>query len=328
MGGNAIVGAVRVDKSTFNSVTTLLDYELECRDYKSQVIAAYREKQTFGDVDILVSDRLFKEMTPKQIAKQIFLDENAPFSKNGNVLSVGWALNASTYLQVDLIATPEEEWDFALNYFSWNDIGNLIGRIAHKMGLKFGHDGLWMPMRDGTNLFHSVLLTRDFDKALTLLGYDPEVYARGFDSLEDIFKYTASSPYFNPSIYLLENRNHTARTRDRKRKVYMEFLDWLVNYEGNQYEWNPDKEQYLAQIFDHFPEAEIEYDHAKEELYVQQEVKKKFNGLIVADLTGLQGKDLGELMSKLTKTYPFNDKDALYGMSPEEIISKIKEFQL
>lgn len=35
-----------------------------------------------------------------------------------------------------------EHFNTSLEYLNWNDLGNLIGRIAHKFGLKYGHKGL------------------------------------------------------------------------------------------------------------------------------------------------------------------------------------------
>ena len=51
--------------------------------------------------------------------------------------------------QVDLIFTEKKFYESALVYFANNDFSNLIGRIAHKHGFKYGHCGLVYVMRDG-----------------------------------------------------------------------------------------------------------------------------------------------------------------------------------
>ncbi|MFX7063789.1 hypothetical protein ABTH87_19220, partial [Acinetobacter baumannii] len=81
--------------------------------------------------------------------------------------------------QVDLIKTANTSFDFAARYFGLNDFGNLIGRIAHQFGAKFGHLGLLYPIRDVRNNSHliaEICITSDFSEALDLLGYDAARY--------------------------------------------------------------------------------------------------------------------------------------------------------
>lgn len=322
MGGNAIKNAVRVDASTYKTASNHVCNMIGCAGYHTSIIQAYREKDSFGDIDIIVPSSMFKDLSPIEIAN-IVGGQFAPFTKNGPVLSVGLAMSDTDYLQVDLISTPEDEWSFALNYFSWNDIGNLIGRIAHKMGLKFGHNGLWMPLRDGSNLFHEICVTKNFSEALVFLDYDPARYAQGFNNLEEIYQYVTTSKYFNPDIYLLDNRNHTARVRDRKRPVYMQFLKWLDDKKTGMYEFSKNKADYYPEIFTVFPDSWVDYNDAMTEHVVVKGNKKKYNGDIVSKLLKIKGKDLGVWMSKAKNFYPFSDKWAIFNMSAEEVIDEI-----
>src|SRR3546814_18504796 len=63
------------------------------------------------------------------------------------------------------------------------------------------------------------------------MGYSPDGLDQGFETPEDIYSFVASSPFFSSDIFLLENRNAKARMRDKKRKMYMEFLLWCERSE-------------------------------------------------------------------------------------------------
>src|SRR3546814_18901157 len=79
------------------------------------------------------------------------------------------------------------------------------------------------------------------------MGYSPDGLDQGFETPEDIYSFVASSPFFSSDIFLLENRNAKARMRDKKRKMYMEFLLWcearpdlpVFHYPKNKAEWLP-----------------------------------------------------------------------------------------
>ncbi|WP_408601607.1 hypothetical protein [Pseudomonas sp. PLMAX] len=334
MGGNALApyGAKRVSKEVAGSMLQGLQSNLALLSAahgitaRCEPIRAYRDKPDFGDLDVLVENTLFKVLPSEKIvaALQGFYDAEIPWIKNGPVLSIGLPLEEGGCLQADLISTPAVSFDFSAGYFAWNDLGNLVGRVAHKLGVKLGHDGLWLPMRDGTNLFDEILITHDFEEAIGFLGFDSEAWARGFDSLDQIYAFVVEGSRFNADIYKLENRNHTARVRDRKRPVYMGFLQWVEQKSNlNAFEWNADKSVYLKDIFAAFPETEKLHKASLERLAKTQAMKGRFNGQIVSDLTGLSGKDLGHFMGRF-KT----DHAALLGsletVSDAELAAAIK----
>lgn len=309
MGGNALssFGATRCSRDVAASV--LEDFQARFARITGHLgsaarvepIAAYRQKPDFGDLDLLVDSRVFQSMPPQSVVEVLSNEYGTvlPWVKNGPILSVGLPLPVEGQcLQLDLISTPEAEFDFSLGYFSWNDLGNLMGRIAHKMGLKFGHDGLWLPMRDGTNLHDELLVTRNFESALYFLGFDAARWREGFDSLDDIYQFVAGGERFNPDIYPLEHRNHTARVRDKKRPVYMGFLRWIeAQHTLNRYPWQQDKSAYLSEVMAAFPALRAEYDRSLFRLAQSKAIRACFNGEVVAEITGLTGKVLGEFMA-------------------------------
>lgn len=309
MGGNALAssGATRCSREV--ALQVLEDFQARFAQITEHLgsaarvesIAAYRQKPDFGDLDVLVDSRVFQAISPLAIVEGLSISYGStlPWVKNGPVLSVGLPLMGDGQcLQLDLISTPAAEFNFSLGYFSWNDLGNLVGRVAHKMGLKFGHNGLWLPMRDGTNLHDELLVTRDFGRALSFLGFDASRWHEGFDSLNDIYRFVASGQRFNPSLYPLEHRNHTARVRDKKRPVYMGFLQWIEAQSVLPcFAWQEDKSVYLPEVIAEFPALKADYDHSLVKLNQTRAIRACFNGEVVSAVTGLVGKQLGEFMA-------------------------------
>lgn len=312
MGGNALKNCVtrRYEAKEY--------YKLEeevCRILRKTFmrsftpITSYHLKESFGDMDIIVRGDPYDMADMETRLKEVF--QSKGIVKNGNVVSFEYK-----EFQIDLIFTPDDDVETSLYYFAYNDLGNLVGRLAHMMGMKLGHDGLSYNWRlDDTKHFKNVIVLKDWSEILPVLGLSWERYAEGFDTIEDIFKFVASSKFFNKDIYLLQNRNHTARVRDKKRKTYMEFLKWLETYEENveQTMWknwsktnlNQDnsKSFWLSHLFLQIPHFETIYNEVQKEWVEAQEFKRRFNGHLVSEWTGLKDKELGSFMKRLRDYY-------------------------
>ena len=307
MGGNALktVTPIRVTKhyydSIINSIQDAIDSAVTAGglpdDLVIRPILAYANKVDYGDADILVYSSKYD---PFQLAHVLGADEVV---RNGPVSSIAMPLVGGNHFQVDFIFTNDMEW--AAMYFDYNDFGNLVGRVAARLGFKFGHDGLWYVLRDSENkdlVIEELLVTRDMETAFMLIGYDWRKYCEtDFVDLEDVFHYVVANPYFDKSIYLLENRNHVARQRDKKRKTYMRFLEWLENDAVAWYSSSLDLETIrmdrLKMAYDIFDPFRLAYDVAVRNHAIIKESKQKFNGELVQQWTGLQsGPKLGEVI--------------------------------
>lgn len=284
---------------------------------RNEVLKAYRNKESFGDMDIVLCSENLPENYIEMV-KAVF--KPTQVVKNSNCVSFDYK-----ELQIDLIVTVPEEYETSLSYFAYNDANNMIGRLAHMMGLKLGHDGLSYNWRIETYQFKNIILETDWNKILPILGYDPEVYNKGFDDLEDIFKFVVSSPFFNKDIFLLHNRNHTSRVRDAKRKTYMEFLKWIENRDDlPNYPRKEDKKEWLPYLFDQIPGFESVYYRTQNEYDMEVQFKEKFNGGLVMELTGLTGKELGDFVKFMdTKNEVF--KNFVLKCPQEEINQDILE---
>ena len=327
MGGSALhVPTRRLLRTDFEEVSARLQASLSqaLGGGRVAVVPAYRSKADFGDLDLLVDQAAVASHGGRN-ALQAWASSVCHAREivdNGPVMSLDYRSSPSLEVgfQVDLILAPEDEFEFSLAYFSFNDLGNLIGRTAHKMGFKYGHNGLIYPFREGTRMYGDVLVSRDLDKSLTFLGYAPARFHQGFNDLAEIFDYVTQSTYFNPSIFLLENRNHASRTRDRKRKTYRAFLEWIAD-RGDlpAYAWadrddeparSAEKQHFLSLALRHFPTFNERLGEMKRQRDVSATVRSRFNGDAVAQWTGLSGKPLSQFMAQLRAQH--DGLDGLY----------------
>ncbi len=320
MGGHALkVESVRLPAVRYRDVeaTILQTLRQQFSGRRIDTVLAFTDKPDFGDLDLLIEGG--QGYDPLRLAQALSATEVVC---NGDVTSIGVAVPEGVF-QVDLIQTPTASFDFALRYFGLNDFGNLLGRVAHKFGAKFGHLGLLYPIRDSVNDSHLIaelLITTDFDVALNLIGYDAVRYetmrsSGQFRTLEDIFRYVVSSPYVNREIYLLENRNHKSRIRDAKRATYNAFLAWLAAQpEGSlpAYPWgeagSPIRQEqqsaFLDAAFAQRPEFKQAWDQAWAADARKKQIKRQYNGSLAAEVTGLSGKPLGALMARVRNSFP------------------------
>lgn len=344
MGGNAMkhVGVTRQPAAAYQAITAAVIDRLRALfpGIGCQPILAYGSKESFGDSDILIEST---RLPPDWIEEVRAAFAPQDLIVNGAVVSFDFRA-----MQIDLIATPADEMAFAASYYAFNDLGNLMGRIAHKMGLKYGHDGLWTLLRDKDQVFAEILITRDVAKTFALLGYDHARYLQGFDTLGDVFAFAASTPYFHRQIYLLDNRNAASRVRDAKRPSYTAFLKWIDDKpELDRYHWSawdggrasPERDAERAdweqRIFnDIFPEARPRYLAAIDRHDTHKRAKLVWNGAIVAAHTGYQGRELGDFMSACRASFLDAPHDAALSfeqwvltLGPGDLAGRLRAYQ-
>lgn len=322
MGGTALgFRAERMNKQQYSGIVS--NIESVGKNWGMAVppkaILSYRNKESHGDIDFLYSGSITD--VENNLRKEYQLHETV--YENGPVCSFGIICDGLTH-QVDFIRIPVESYAFAYNYFSWNDLGNLIGRVAHRVGLEFAHNGVFLVNRfeDNPNIkLGDHLVTNDFFAAIDYLDLDTARYRQGFDNLEDIFEFVVQSKYFDYSSVDIERRNHVARIRDKKRPSYTAFIQWLKN---NRLDVDridlPPKESFREQHFLAWPHLKSEYNTAQDQYKRELEIKAKFNGHVVAGITKLSGKELGAFMTHCRGLDWFSSVEQL---TQEQIAAKI-----
>lgn len=319
MGGNVFPDITRrYNAEEYVQISTELINKLSKINNVSscEIVKSYKSKETFGDIDILYTTH-----NTMGLDKNTFIDvfDTKYVSINGEVVSIAYG-----DIQVDFIHSKIEYYDYHKSYTAFNDLGNLVGKLTKRFNLSHGHKGLYLPLRDGSNMFDSILITHDHAATLKFVGLNPDTFAAGFDTLDEIFNYVATSPQYNPEIYALENISSIGRIRDKKRDTYRKFLEFGANYMGSviPYVKGADKSVFLERIFKAFPDALPRFKEAVHKLTIQRAVKEKFNGSMVSEMTKLKGQELGHLMKLLKEDFNFTPTVLLY-LSPDQIKTKV-----
>lgn len=309
MGGLALkhLGVRRISAEEYRELPSRVkQLMMSLFDRSCDIVPSYSQKPDFGDCDIIISSEYLPHDWRETLAAEY---KSRGWIVNGDVTSM-----EIHNVQFDFISVPPKARTFAYVYFAYNDLGNLMGRVAHKMGFKYGHLGFQKVLRDGDHAYATVDTTDDISEIFDFLGYDYARWQEGFDNLEDIFKFTASSKYFRPDIYLLHNRNAVSRIRDAKRKTYTEFLKWCESTPGlNQWPWNTDdslkdaeKDLHLARARARWPNFAKLIDF-EDDVHAQHlEIKTRWNGENVKSWTGLDGKKLGQFMAYVKSHVDFD----------------------
>lgn len=306
MGGNVFKNVAEVDRipaaeyRQFNLRVREKLFETGLFDALFRV-DSYRNKPDHGDLDIVVINPGCGIGTIAAKIKEVFNTEHV--ASSGDTISFLFRNH-----QVDLILCEDADVaNFASCYFSWNDLGNFVERVAHRLGFKFGHDGLRYVIRDPENdarVVKEVVVTIDFAQALEFLGYDRHEWEFGFDNPEDIFRYACSSEYFDPAQFNLSNRSSEARRRDRTRKMYQDMLVFLnreYGLQGDEPKIPVDRQEHLRRAFEHFPYFGRRFDFAMECFRQEKAFKANFNGELFRDIFAIEGKQLGRVMEAYRK---------------------------
>lgn len=296
MGGLALKNTYtrRYEVAEFHELVRELKDALSPQFGDAVVPQYFRSKESFGDCDILV-DSSRRPVDMRVYIHEVFAPNE--LVHNGDV----WSFDLKE-CQVDLILTKPENMVSAYNYFSWNDLGNLMGRLAHKFNVKYGFDGLRYVYRGNGRIRGEITLTKDVSDVCKFLGLDHSVFAGGFNSLEEVFNFVRSSAYFSPWLYDMDTLNRINRERNVKRKTYMTFLEWVAPMKDagkdSYYRFHPNKDVYLGYIEAHFPGFMAKYMAMDDAEALHEQAREKFNGEIVMATYGLSGPVLGRALQR------------------------------
>lgn len=305
MGGNLLhhfnLPPKRIDRHEYEALSQRLIEEVS-KHYPGRcaVLESYRNKQDFGDIDCLIE-------THESVRLDKWIQERFGVKPYVNGKTYSFPIDG---FQVDLSSVNPLYFDTSFFYFR-GEAGNLEGRVFHKMGLKHSHKGLLYCIRDslfneeGNHVLEEFILTQDPNKICEIGGFNYEVRKNGFESKEEMFEYVYSSFYFDSDIFSFENLNHINRTRNRKRPVYGEFLTYIRNKEKKIYNFKS-KDEYLKDTILQFPELGERIEFYRIDSKEKKEVKRKFNGELVMEWTGIKdGKKVGLYMKLFRKKYNF-----------------------
>lgn len=314
MGGKAIKNGKRIDLNNFklisNDILPILQEEYGYTNVHIPVFLKFKE--TFGDMDILIS------VSDDTINIRKFINDSfktTEIYQNSNV----WSFNYNDF-QIDLILTHKSNYETAKIFFSYNDLGNFVGKLVNNYGkltsirLRYGFDGLKFSVFEPNtrnNIGH-VYLTKDMSKVFDFFQLSWDRFLEGFNTIEDVFAYVQTSPYFDSESFEYENLNHINKQRNKKRPNYYYFLEWMkTNNVKVKCDFPYDEDFYINKLFYFFsPDGSAKKE--MERIIALHDLKKHvaslFNGSHVMEAFNLQGKDITSKMSEYKETFGGFDK--------------------
>jgi hypothetical protein len=315
MGGNAVapyVNTTRLELSAYKKLEakTLDSCFKRFPEGRFSVVKYFTNKSDFGDVDLMYNvennEKFLEELVP-MLQETFNTSFELPVVRNGSVTSVGVPVdeNEEKFFQLDFLYYSKENWEQAEFFLNYNDVGNLLGRVARFMGFKLSDKGLLYPFKnEHGHVVKDLVVTKDPDTVMTVMKLDKTLYAKGMDSMEDVYRFVMSSDYFVPDTFMAENQNNGLRKRERKRGAYKLFLEFLselgeekVSCRTYLFEDKPlARQTALEHTLNEVPSFRACYDEMFREAEKMQVFKKHFNGNLVTELTGLTGGELGKFM--------------------------------
>jgi hypothetical protein len=298
----------------------------------TSVAPSIRNKETHGDLDIIIGDFYNPDIHviwkgEQDFGKYLQSEFGYKPHKNSNVYSFPYQ-----GFQVDVTFQPMMEFQMAVDYSSWGDLGNIMGRVFHKMGLHFGHSGLSFWIRQGLfdhnlqwsdsdHIYDKVVLTRCMREICEIGGFDYNRWYKGFDTEQDAFDFVVDSKHFNKELFELENLNHTNRTRNRKRGMYMRFVEYVADCDkvGEPFR---SKQEYSLMMQCKFSQLHRAIDGFRLLYEVDKVNKEKVNGKLVMEWCNLSESD-GQMVGKIMNEVRNIPKHDLLQMSQSEIKKKV-----
>ena len=317
MGGNALkeYGVRRVDAATYDRIKADALNKLAVACTRMAVPYEMRDKEDYGDVDILCIIKPEYQANWRAWLQATF--NPRAILNNGNV----WSVNIED-LQVDLITTSLENWGQYFCFLCWGDLSMTMGRISRLYDLKYGIYGLEMPIRDSetNHVTDTVTISKDPSKIFPFLGYDFKRWEQGFKTQVELREFLFSSNRIHKGFLTSCSEASRHRKRDRNRAM---FSSWLAWFEEHREEFPEEAnlpipksiDEKIAYIEAAFPESNlrVQYDAAQKRISDFTTARSKFSGKHIQDMfPELQGRAFGALMDLWTRQWATKEEQVQY----------------
>lgn len=333
MGGKALKNVItrRYNPEEYNIIIdkVLTGLDMIIPDERKSSIPHLKFKKSFGDLDLLVTKPIEYK---KALDAIIDYFEPKEYLENGSVFSFDFE-----EFQVDLIFTTHDLFDMAKVYYSNNDAGMLIGRMAHQLGLKYGSEGLKLHVYsdDNSNRLGVITLSKNPWEIFDVLDLDFKRYKEGFNDHYELYNYLTTSKYFYYYTFddgLIRSED---RRRDNKRASIHIFKEWLEeNKSLFKEKIEPlSKEDKMTLYETNFPDLNIK--RKVNMMYLEHHKKKiiheKWNGHHILGLyPEMDPIDLGFMINGFKNYMNYDNPDAYFNFiwetSYSDIVIKFKEF--
>lgn len=334
MGGNNLPNVITSRKSTSDYIhikSTLLKI---LQNNNIDCICPYEipNKTDYGDLDIIC---VYPNFDILDFIKNTFQSiDIVPSYKDSKIINVSFNvthikdMENHNDFQIDLIFCDRHNMEMYMFYYSYGDVGGIIGRIVSSYGLKFGEKGLFMNYNSITNMPDTIILSSEPEKICNFIGANYDEWLNGFDTVEDIYKWLCNIKLFYKDIFKVMNKDH--RDRVQKRPMYSNFLryididvDSIQHADVNKGEVVINKQTEAIEYFNKWDEVQ----KIKQIRLKEKERNQKYNAHIFID-RGYKGKEIGIIKKKFEEHIKssMTIDDFIDSNTTEQIVQIIEEF--
>lgn len=291
--GGLLFKTARLPVKEFNEYREHVENILKVNNIEYQIPLYFKDKKDFGDLDIII-----KKTVPTSVLLKIFKGCQASYDQSEVVISFNYK-----NFQIDFIKVNPEDFEISFHYYSWNDLGNLIGQLAKFNHMKFGFDGLNYIYLDPKKQKKKVIcVSKNIDDILEFLDLNVRKFRQGFENIEEIFEFIIKSKYFNPYVSDLEPYGYSEsgvaqyyinkinRDRNEKRRTYQQWLKYIkplkIGEDNFKFRDDYNKDECIDRIDRFFPEIHLkqQIESLNQDDEIAKIIKQKFNGFIIMSL--------------------------------------------
>ena len=187
------------------------------------------EKVDHGDIDVLVDEPLFN-FTSEDIKQALGAEAHMKAGRT-NCFAIQLSDDGDRYFQLDIQTCKKGSLEWASVIYGYGDIWHIIGSAVTRFDLAIDDSGLHARVKkiEGTNRKDCRLfLTSDPQKMMDFFGLDGLKYQKGFSTLDELFEWAVSMPYFQKKIFQKETTSADQKRIREKRPMYANFvIEWL-----------------------------------------------------------------------------------------------------
>ncbi|MCJ1370078.1 hypothetical protein MMC20_001290 [Loxospora ochrophaea] len=224
------------------------------------------EKDSHGDIDILVSDPKSTQALDTVYTALKAQHKFRPPGSPSTSFAVPYPGLPDNYVQVDVHICPPLLFQWEVFTHSHGDLWNILGTSLRPLGLTANDKGLHVRIPE-IEEFHRkrsmVFLTADPGVTLEFLGLDREQYQYPFDKKDEMYDSVVGMRLFVGNVYERGTLKANDRKRMKQRAAYREFVDeWLPRWRerGGTTKWpEATREAVLEEVLERF-KARKEYE--------------------------------------------------------------------
>lgn len=346
MGGHALkkVTLVRLPKEIYQKVESCVVDKYLQLELNVFVTRYLDSKLDFGDLDLIVETPPGFDI--KASIQKLF--EPVEIVANGNVFSFSYLVDKGLedvdssdprYFQIDIISVPPEDFVNSKFYFSYGDMGAIIGAITKHWGFSFGGNGLTYDVcaseGDHTTSLSKIVVTKDPYEVCEITGLDPGILTEWLGARQDspsglpggqskltetdLFDWVTGSRLFYPEFWSSRSKkwNYENRSRLKDRPMYQRFIyqylpkkfGWEVDLRGVSVEDRIDmvppevRREFTHDVLTRYNKMDL-VNKVLEDKRLSLLAKSRFNGKIVSEVLGIEKKELQAKMIELKTRHP------------------------